>query len=247
MRKVFPDHWTFMLGEIALWSFVILLLTGTYLALFFDPSTAPVVYLGILEGALRVMPAWEVNFLGHTLSLSVLIPFALPLGIILGGAAIWPFFERWVTGDKAAHHVNDRPRNVPTRTGIGVAVVVFYGVLWAEGANDVLADAFQIPLYAVTWVARVLAIVGSVAAYVITRRICLGLQRKDARMLEHGVETGIIRQLPTGGSSKRSARSPRRSGRCCPPAPHHAPCPPRMPAACHGGPARALSASSGWV
>ena len=46
MRKVFPDHWTFMLGEIALWSFVILLLTGTYLALFFDPSSAPVVYHG---------------------------------------------------------------------------------------------------------------------------------------------------------------------------------------------------------
>ena len=46
MRKVFPDHWTFMLGEIALWSFVILLLTGTYLALFFQPSTAPVVYHG---------------------------------------------------------------------------------------------------------------------------------------------------------------------------------------------------------
>ena len=37
MRKVFPDHWSFMLGEIALWSFVILLLTGTYLALFFEP------------------------------------------------------------------------------------------------------------------------------------------------------------------------------------------------------------------
>ena len=46
MRKVFPDHWSFMLGEIALWSFVILLLTGTYLALFFDPSSAPVVYHG---------------------------------------------------------------------------------------------------------------------------------------------------------------------------------------------------------
>ena len=46
MRKVFPDHWTFMFGEIALWSCVILLLTGTYLALFFDPSSAPVVYHG---------------------------------------------------------------------------------------------------------------------------------------------------------------------------------------------------------
>ena len=46
LKKVFPDHWSFMLGEIALWSFVILLLTGTYLALFFNPSAAEVVYHG---------------------------------------------------------------------------------------------------------------------------------------------------------------------------------------------------------
>ena len=46
MKKVFPDHWSFMLGEIALWSFVILLLTGTYLALFFQPSSADVIYHG---------------------------------------------------------------------------------------------------------------------------------------------------------------------------------------------------------
>ena len=35
-------------------------------------------------------------------------------------------------------------------------------------------------------------------AYIVTKRICLGLQRKDAHLLEHGVETGIIRQLPSG-------------------------------------------------
>ncbi len=46
MRKVFPDHWSFLLGEIALWSFVILLLTGTFLALFFVPSMNGVVYHG---------------------------------------------------------------------------------------------------------------------------------------------------------------------------------------------------------
>src|SRR6201994_3659041 len=46
MKKVFPDHWSFMLGEVALWSFVILLLTGTYLALFFQPSAAVAVYHG---------------------------------------------------------------------------------------------------------------------------------------------------------------------------------------------------------
>ena len=38
LRKVFPDHWSFMLGEIALYSFILLLLTGVYLTLFFNPS-----------------------------------------------------------------------------------------------------------------------------------------------------------------------------------------------------------------
>src|ERR1700691_4765509 len=45
-RKVFPDHWTFLLGEIALYSFIILLLTGTFLALFFQPSMTQVIYHG---------------------------------------------------------------------------------------------------------------------------------------------------------------------------------------------------------
>ncbi|MGA9750140.1 MAG: ubiquinol-cytochrome c reductase cytochrome b subunit, partial [Nocardioides sp.] len=46
VRKVFPDHWSFMLGEIALWSFVVLLLTGTFLTLWFKPSMAEVIYDG---------------------------------------------------------------------------------------------------------------------------------------------------------------------------------------------------------
>jgi ubiquinol-cytochrome c reductase cytochrome b subunit len=46
LNKVFPDHWSFMLGEIALYSFIILLLTGTYLTLFYDSSTREVVYAG---------------------------------------------------------------------------------------------------------------------------------------------------------------------------------------------------------
>ncbi len=46
MKKVFPDHWSFMLGEIALYSFIILLLTGTFLTLWFKPSMSEVVYHG---------------------------------------------------------------------------------------------------------------------------------------------------------------------------------------------------------
>ncbi len=46
LRKIFPDHWSFLLGEIALYSFVILLLTGTFLTLFFKPSMTDVIYHG---------------------------------------------------------------------------------------------------------------------------------------------------------------------------------------------------------
>jgi ubiquinol-cytochrome c reductase cytochrome b subunit len=161
-------------------------------------ASQPDFYMGILEGSLRVMPAWEWNFLGHTISFSVLIPAALPFGLILTGAAFWPFFERWATGDRSWHNINDRLRNAPIRTATGMATVVFYGILWAEGANDVIADYLSIPLYTVTWIARVLVFVGPAVAFYVTRRICLGLQRKDKELLEHGLETGIIRQLPNG-------------------------------------------------
>ncbi len=46
LRKVFPDHWSFMLGEIALWSFVVLLLTGVFLTFWFNPSMSESVYEG---------------------------------------------------------------------------------------------------------------------------------------------------------------------------------------------------------
>ena len=46
LRKVFPDHWSFMLGEIALWSFVVVLLSGTFLTFFFQASMVPTHYTG---------------------------------------------------------------------------------------------------------------------------------------------------------------------------------------------------------
>jgi ubiquinol-cytochrome c reductase cytochrome b subunit len=61
LNKVFPDHWSFMMGEIALWSFVVLLLSGTYLTFFFDPSMAETTYHGtykLLEGV-KMSKAYE--------------------------------------------------------------------------------------------------------------------------------------------------------------------------------------------
>jgi ubiquinol-cytochrome c reductase cytochrome b subunit len=49
LDKIFPDHWSFLLGEIALYSFVILLLTGVFVSLYYHPSSAEVVYHGVYK------------------------------------------------------------------------------------------------------------------------------------------------------------------------------------------------------
>ena len=46
LRYLFPDHWSFLLGEVALYSFIVLVATGVYLTLFFHPSLAETVYHG---------------------------------------------------------------------------------------------------------------------------------------------------------------------------------------------------------
>ena len=161
--------------------------------------------MGFLEGSLRMMPSWTWDLAGHTVAWDVFIPALVPLGLIFTGAALWPFIERWVTGDYTEHHVNDRPRNAATRTAIGMGVITFYGILWLEGANDVIADHLDISLYTTTEIARYAIFIGPVVAYWVTKRICLGLQRKDTESLAHGVETGIIEMTPEGEFIERHA------------------------------------------
>jgi ubiquinol-cytochrome c reductase cytochrome b subunit len=105
-------------------------LYGPYNPLAISAGSQPDFYMGFLEGSLRMMPAWQWVFLGHTVAFNVLIPALLPLGFVMTAAALWPFLEQWITGDRSEHHVNQRPRNAPTRTGLGIAMVSFYGVLW---------------------------------------------------------------------------------------------------------------------
>jgi ubiquinol-cytochrome c reductase cytochrome b subunit len=111
---------------------------------------------------------------------------------------LYPFLERWVTGDNREHHVLDRPRNVPTRTGLGVMALVTWLILLAAGANDLIAVAFHLSINTITWSFRVLIFVIPPLAYIVTKRICLGLQRRDRDLVLHGRETGRIVRLPNG-------------------------------------------------
>ncbi|MFF5206871.1 cytochrome bc complex cytochrome b subunit [Streptosporangium sp. NPDC000396] len=173
-------------------------LFGPYTPADISAGSQPDFYMGFLEGALRLMPSWEINFLGFTLPLSVLIPALVPMGIIMTGLALYPFIERWVTGDRSEHHIADRPRNNPHRTSIGISAITFYGVLWLLGANDEISAFFHVSLNWTTYVGRVLVFLGPALAYVIAYRCCLGLQRGDAAVIGHGVESGVIKRLPSG-------------------------------------------------
>ncbi|TMQ90886.1 ubiquinol-cytochrome c reductase cytochrome b subunit [Actinomadura soli] len=159
-------------------------------------------YMGWLEGALRTMPGWEIDAWGHTVTMSVVVPALVVPGALFTGLAAYPFLERWVTGDHQIHHLLDRPRDVPARTGIGVAGVVFFGLLWLAGGNDILAERFHISLFATTWFFRVAIILGPILGYIVAYRICVGLQRRDLGIAEHGLETGIIRMSPDGRFSE---------------------------------------------
>jgi ubiquinol-cytochrome c reductase cytochrome b subunit len=111
-----------------------------------------------------------------------------------------------VTGDHREHHLLDRPRNEPTRTGIGVAGIVFYGVLWGAASADLVATQFHLAVESVVAAYQVLAIAGPPFAFWLTRRVCLALQKRDRDILLHGYETGRIVRLPGGEYVELHAR-----------------------------------------
>jgi len=168
-----------------------------------DPADAsagigPAWYLAFLDGALRLAPGWELELGGRTLTLAILLPVALCTLFFIVLAA-YPFIEEWILGDRTDQNLLERPRNNPTRTGIGVAGIVFYGVLWAAAGADTLAITFHQSFNTLIHLFQVLLLVGPPIALVVTRRICLGLERADLDVVEHGVETGRVVRLPDGG------------------------------------------------
>jgi ubiquinol-cytochrome c reductase cytochrome b subunit len=154
-------------------------------------------YMGFSEGLIRIMPGWEIRAWGHTLELGVFIPLVV-FGLMFIVIAIYPFLEGWITGDKREHHILDRPRNAPVRTGLGVAWITEYLILLVGGGNDLFATHLHLSINAITWTCRILFFVGPVIAFMVTKRWCMGLQRRDKDKILHGRETGTIKRLPHG-------------------------------------------------
>ena len=159
----------------------------------------PDFYMGFLDGMVRIWPAWEIrNLFGHYMVPAVFFPSILGATILMIIVIAYPWIEKAFTKDDVIHNILQRPRDVPVRTALGVAFITFYLVNLINGANDLFAFKLDISLNVMTWAGRILSIIGPVIAYVVTYRICLGLQHADRAVLEHGIETGILKRLPSG-------------------------------------------------
>ena len=171
----------------------------------YDPAQAaastagsqPDWYVGWLDGALRIMPAWEIRAFGFTVA-NPFFPGALLPGLTFLGMYLWPFLERRLTKDREAHNLLDRPRDAPNRTAFGAAVLAFYLVLFFAGGNDILSNIFRVAPERVTNLFRLMVVAGPIGVFFVTRSACRGLARSGAHPTA-GPVGSRIRRTPRGG------------------------------------------------
>ncbi len=170
----------------------------------YDPSpvtagSQPDWYMGFADGALRLFPGFfEFTLFGFTLSLNVFIPALVVMPLLYGIAGAYPFIESWVTGDKREHHLLDRPRNAPTRTGLGVMAISFYLILFFAAGDDLIAIKLGLSINDIVRALQVMLIVVPPLAYWVAKRMCLSLQRRDRDLVLHGRESGRIVRTAEG-------------------------------------------------
>jgi ubiquinol-cytochrome c reductase cytochrome b subunit len=173
-------------------------LYGPYTPGQISAGSQPDWYMGWLDGLVRMAPPLESYIFGYTISWNILIPGLILPGIMFTGLALYPFIESWVTGDKREHHLLDRPRNAPNRTALGVMALTFTLVALINGGNDIIATTFDLTINQMMWFTRIGIIVLPPIAFVITKRLCLSLQRADRDLVLHGRETGRLLRMPSG-------------------------------------------------
>ena len=208
----------------------VLVLLGTFAQVnpvwLFGPSqpgsisagSVPGWYMGFLDGALRIMPAWELSVAGHPLALGVLLPGLVVPALFFTALAFYPFADRWILGGRPPRGLlPSKPADPVNRTAAGVAGVAFYGLLWAASTNDQIAYHLHLDLYTVTWTFRVLVLAGPALAVLLTRVIGHGLADRRREEERHGRETGRIAMNPQGGYTEIREPARRVAGTPIPP------------------------------
>jgi ubiquinol-cytochrome c reductase cytochrome b subunit len=141
-------------------------------------ASQPDWYMGWLEGALRLAPGWRIHLFGYTIS-ELFWPGVVLPSVTFGLLYLWPFLERRITGDRAEHHLLDRPRDRPVRTAIGVGTLTFYIVLFLAGSQDIGAQKLAVAIPTLTRVFQGMLVVLPVLVGLLAWKLCRDLSGGD--------------------------------------------------------------------
>jgi ubiquinol-cytochrome c reductase cytochrome b subunit len=153
-------------------------------------------FLGWLIGGLRLMPNFEPHVGGATLVPNPFWGGALFPLILFAFLYAWPSIERRRSGDHAGHHLLDRPRDNPTRTAVGAAVLTWVFAIFFAGSNDRLYYRYFIPYEGQIWFWRFAAFLLPIAVFFLVRRICRELKASGAHPLR-GWSGTVVRRPPS--------------------------------------------------
>jgi ubiquinol-cytochrome c reductase cytochrome b subunit len=154
-------------------------------------------YIGFLDGALRLGPPWDLTIFGYTIS-EVFWPAILFPGVAFGILTLWPWIERRFTGDRAEHHLLDRPRDAPVRTATGLAGLMVFFIMFLEGGNDIMAVLLDVSVETITrllqWAIFIAPAITWVAVFLVCRQL------RDSQLHPAAASAGLrLRRTPAGG------------------------------------------------
>ena len=159
-------------------------------------------------------PPWEFRIFGRLVPNpfvpAVVVPAATFLALYL-----WPFLEQWLTRDREAHQLLDRPRDHPVRCAAGAGTLAFYGLLLATASNDVVARLTRAPVAGLTWAGRAILVVGppvaAAATYVVVRALrdsgAEGVLQVSFAQLAAAARA-TVRRRPWGRAARGRRRAP---------------------------------------
>jgi ubiquinol-cytochrome c reductase cytochrome b subunit len=158
-------------------------------------------YLGWVEGALRLMPAWELRAFGYEIP-NPFYPAVLMPGLTFGALYLWPFLEARLTHDTAAHNLLDRARDHPVRSALGAATLTFYVVMFFAASNDLIATWFDLPVLVITQMFTVLVLVLPPLVGYFVYRLMKALAASRARRFTEMPLGALVHPAPSEGRGR---------------------------------------------
>ncbi len=179
-------------------------LYGPYVPYQVSAPAQPDWFVGWLDGALRLGPPWLLR-ISHYAIPPQFWPGVLMPAVLFALLYLYPFLEARAMKDRSAHHLLDRARDAPVRSGIGFAVLAYALVLLMAGSDDIQARVLHVPIESFTTLYRVLVIVAPVLAGLIGYRVCRELRAREPLLAAHPPAERLVRTA-TGGYEEEPVR-----------------------------------------